>query len=82
MKWRIFEPTRKIFFLASFIAAGSRRRYACSLFMGALPVRQRFESDGVSGVILGKALYEGTLDFREAFEYVTGGGPIRDDAEL
>ena len=40
------------------------------------------ESDGVSGVILGKALYEGTLDFREAFEYITGGGPSRDDDEL
>jgi hypothetical protein len=42
MKWRFFEPTRKIFFLSSCIAAGSGRRYTCSLFMGALPVRQRF----------------------------------------
>lgn len=40
------------------------------------------EADGVSGMILGKALYEGTLDFREAVAYVTGGGPITDDDEL
>ncbi|MCI6531294.1 MAG: 1-(5-phosphoribosyl)-5-[(5-phosphoribosylamino)methylideneamino]imidazole-4-carboxamide isomerase [Mesosutterella sp.] len=40
------------------------------------------EADGVSGVILGKALYEGTLDFREALNYVTGGGPVSDDDKL
>lgn len=41
--------------------------------IGDVRAVMKAEPDGVAGMILGKALYEGTLDFREALDCVAGG---------
>ncbi|MCI5850117.1 MAG: 1-(5-phosphoribosyl)-5-[(5-phosphoribosylamino)methylideneamino]imidazole-4-carboxamide isomerase [Sutterellaceae bacterium] len=43
--------------------------------MGDIDALVAAEEDGICGVILGKALYEGTLDFSEALDRVSGGAP-------
>ena len=54
--------------------AGDTRR-AVSRDLDDVKALCAFESEGITGAIAGRAIYEGTLDFKEAIKAARGNAP-------